>query len=105
MVITVKNPGGLTPKDLTGYSLRMHIRESIDSDTIIMELTNANARLLIRAPASAGVIDLLVSAADTALLPCNNDFQSWVYDLEIYKSDDTVRVMQGGVTVHPEVTR
>jgi hypothetical protein len=40
-----------------------------------------------------------------AALPCNNEFQSWVYDCEIHKSDDVVRVMEGSVNVKPEITR
>jgi hypothetical protein len=31
--------------------------------------------------------------------------QTWVYDLEIYKTGDVIRVLQGQVIVYPEITR
>jgi hypothetical protein len=104
-VMRVFESDGTTPKDLTDYSVRMHIRESVESDDTILELTTTNARLVKRNPATAGIVDLLVTAEVMAALPCNNEFQSWVYDCEIHKSDDVVRVMEGSVNVKPEITR
>jgi hypothetical protein len=114
-VMRVFESDGTTPKDLTDYSVRMHIRESVESDDTILELTTTNARLVKRNPATAGIVDLLVDATTMvdllvtaevmAALPCNNEFQSWVYDCEIHKSDDVVRVMEGSVNVKPEITR
>jgi hypothetical protein len=105
LVITVMESDGETPKDLSTYSARMHVREEVGSDATIIELTTTNGRLSVRAPASGGVLDLEVSPTDTAALPCDHEVQTWVYDLEIYKTGDVIRVLQGQVIVYPEITR
>lgn len=95
-----------TPLNLTGYTARMHVRESVESETLILDLTTENDGLEI--DPLAGEIAGDVSAVDTADLPLNFEPQTWVYDLEIV-SDAIVpvvtRVMQGNISASPEVTR
>jgi hypothetical protein len=70
-------------------------------------LTTENSGISITA--ATGIVDLLISAADTAALDTDFDVAQWTYDLEIY--NDTVspvyveRIAEGAVVVFPEVTR
>lgn len=90
-----------TAIDLTGATVRMHVRSTIsDADTLI-ELTEANGRATVT-DAENGEVTLLISATDTAAL----SFSKAVYDLEIEYHDGTVdRVLAGTVTLSKEVTR
>lgn len=93
------------PIDLTDYTARMQIRETVESATFVLELTTENGRLTI--DELAGEIAVLVDADDTSAieLPLGEPGQ-WVYDLEIIDSSDVVtRVLQGAVVMHAEVTR
>lgn len=86
--------------DLTGYSARMQLRANVLSESVLLELTNANARITITP--LAGTLDLLVSAADTGSMT----YTKAVYDLEIESAGGEVtRVLQGSVTVSRQVTR
>ena len=103
----VTQPDEVTAVNLTGYKARMQIRESLDNDTVLLELTTENGG--ITTTSADGYVDLTVSAEDTAALDTDFDVAQWVYDLEIY--DDTVspvyveRIAEGTVVVFPEVTR
>ena len=82
--------------NLTGYSGRMQMRSTHDSDTIILSFT------VIVSNASAGQLTATASATTTASITPG----IYVYDLEIESSAGTVtRLMQGNITVTPEVTR
>lgn len=98
------DPTGNTyePFVLTGYSARMQVRRTIDSDTFLLSLTTQNGALIIN-PVAGDVnkISINVSAASTASVTT-----SGVYDLEIISTDSIVsRVLQGSFTLSPEVTR
>lgn len=87
--------------DLSGATVRMHIRATVTATATLLELTEANGRALVT-DAAAGEITLLISATDTALLT----FTTAVYDLEIeYLTGVVDRVLYGGVTLSLEVTR
>jgi len=91
-----------TPVDLTGYTARMHIRDSVDDAATLLELTTENSRIVL--DGSAGTIQLSISATDTAAI----SFTQGVYDLELVDTGDTgevTRLTYGGVEVRPEVTR
>lgn len=93
---------GSTPVDITGYTARMHIRDSIDAAATLLELTTENARITLGD--TAGTIQLSIAATDTAALA----FTSGVYDLELVDTGgagDVTRLTYGGVEVRPEVTR
>lgn len=91
---------GVTPRDLTGYTARMQVRDSYDAVSFHVELTTENGRIAIT-PAE-GKVALTISATDTAAL----DFSAGVYDLELVDVSGVVtRLMEGGVAFSPEVTR
>ena len=89
-----------TPVDLTNYTARMQVRKKVKSSTTEIELTTANGRISLGT--TNGTITLTISATDTASL----DFTCAVYDLELESQTSVVtRVLEGSVTLHPEVTR
>lgn len=104
-ILALKDSAGVA-QNLTGYTARMQIRESLDATTPVLELTTENGRLTITP--LTGQIAILVPATVMAALDLDFETQSWVYDLEIVSSDVTplvTRIMQGAVIVVPEVTR
>ncbi len=85
---------------LTGYTARMQIRPTVDSITVLLELTVANGRISVNA--IAGQLTLAIANADTAAVT----WRSGVYDLEIVSGGGVVtRIMQGNATLSLEVTR
>lgn len=85
------------PVSLVGYSARMHIRPSVTSAEIILELSTFNGRIVL---GSSGIIDLILMPAETSAL------KAGVYDLELTDSTGRVtRLVEGKVNVSPEVTR
>jgi hypothetical protein len=83
--------------NLTGYSARMQMRSTHDSASIALTFTAA-----IASPATAGKINLGATATATAAV----EEGIYVYDLEIESSAGSVtRILEGTVTVTPEVTR
>lgn len=98
--ITVYNPDGVTPVDLTGYTARMQAREKIDDDDPFLELTTANSRITIDGP--AGLVTLIFPAATTAALTKYSGF----YDLELVNGAGKVeRLIYGTFVIRREVTR
>lgn len=87
------------PWDFTGHTARMQVRRTIDSSTVLISLTTENGRITLGGV--TGVIELNISATDTAALT-----SSGVYDIEIVDSSGFVsRIMQGNFTLSQEVTR
>ena len=95
--------------DLSGFTARMHIRRTIDSETPMITLTTENGRIAINpniagTPTKNNEIALSITAADTTAIL--TDSTSGVYDLEIISAGGTVsKVIRGDVTLIPEVTR
>ena len=88
------------PVNLTGFTARMQIRETVESTTIIKSLTTENGGITLGG--AAGTIALLITATDTAALTVD----SAVYDLEIASAGGVVtEVMSGIVLLGDEVTR
>lgn len=85
-----------TPVDLTGYTARMMIRSG--AGVLLIELTTENGRIALNA--DPGRIDLYISALDTEALIGTTG----VYDLELVLGLEVVRLVQGDVTLSPEVT-
>lgn len=99
MSVTYKDPAG-APIDISGYLARMMVRKKINSPgSPLISLTDASG---ITITGVDGKLDLLIPAADTALLPEGD----WRYDLEIESPGGIVtRLMEGRAEVVGEVTR
>lgn len=92
---------GVTPVNLTGCTAKMQIRATVESPTVILELTTENTRITITP--LAGKISFLISATDTTNL---KEIKNAAYDLEIYHPNGYVtRLSQGTVNISPETTR
>ena len=92
--ITVQDSG--SAMNLTGYTPRMQMRSTHDSSTIALTFT-ATVSNAAQGKISLTATDTLTSAVEEGI---------YVYDLEIESGGGTVtRLMEGSVTVTPEVTR
>lgn len=95
--ITYTDSAG-TAINLTGYTARMMVRQSFQSE-VIHTLTTENGGITITGV--TGEIDLLITATDTdAFNPIIG-----VYDLEIISGAEVDRIMQGQVYITENVTR
>jgi hypothetical protein len=93
--VTVKEDG--SPRDLTGYNARAQMRPTRTSSTLTATFT-----CTISDP-TTGLILMELTPATTAAIAEGR----YYYDLEIYTNADGIvtRLLQGEVTVSPEVTR
>ena len=92
--ITVQESG--SAMNLTGYTGRMQMRSTHDASTIALTFTVAVSN------AAQGKLQLTSTATQTASVQEG----MYVYDLEIESGGAVVtRLMEGNVTVTPEVTR
>jgi uncharacterized membrane protein YfhO len=80
-------------KDLTNYTVTSQIRKSYDAATKT-DFTTAKVD-------ATGQVTISLTAAETAALKSGR----YVYDIEIASSSETLRVLEGIVTVTPNVTR
>lgn len=88
------------PINLTGYTARMQVRHKINDPTALLSLTTENSGIALGG--AAGTINIVATAALTTTLT----EKSGVYDLELVASNGVVtRLLQGVVTISPEVTR
>jgi hypothetical protein len=89
-----------SPRDLTGYTAKMQIKDVIGGTTLY-ELTTENGRIIIDGPNARISMEIL----DT--VTSGFTWTHGVYDLEISSPEATptvTRLVQGSVTVTPEVT-
>jgi hypothetical protein len=80
-------------KDLTDYTVSSQIRKSYYTNTYT-DFTTAKVDL-------TGEITLSLTPTQTSALKAGR----YVYDVEISSDEETVRIIEGIVTVTPEVTR
>lgn len=91
-------------QDLTGYTANAQIRPSKTSDTLILDLTEANGRIVMDKP--NGIITLSLDSDVTT----NLDFDSAMWDMEIIQNLPSGppfvrRILEGRVILSKEVTR
>jgi hypothetical protein len=80
-------------KDLTSYTVSSQMRKSYYSNTYT-SFTTAKTNL-------TGELTISLTAEQTSSLKAGR----YVYDIELSSSAETLRVLEGIVTVTPEVTR
>lgn len=89
-----------TPIPITGYTAQMQIRETLESTTIIHELTTANNGIIID-PVNF-TISMNISAAVTGTF----DFDAAVYSMELTDNQGSViPFLTGSISLVKEVTR
>lgn len=92
--VLVKNDDG-SAFDLTDYSVAAQIRKSYSSSTAV-DFTASVAD-----PATAGQINLSLTATQTGTL----EEGRYVYDVEVTSGVTVTRVIEGLVTISPQVTK
>jgi len=85
--------------DLSSHTARMQVRSSYAAETALLDITSGGGNITL---ASNGVIAVTVASSVTAALAAPD---TGVYDLEIILSGVVTRLLQGSVTITPEVTR
>jgi hypothetical protein len=85
--------------DISGMSFRGQIRRSHEDATVLATL--AFTKL------DAHTVSVHLTPAVTTALPATEDGEYWVHDIEAHTALDefVMRVLEGRVTVTPEVTR
>lgn len=87
------------PLDLSsGYTAAMQIRESYDSTSTLLSLTNTNGITLGQNNPN---IRIAIGPATTAAM----DFDNAFYDLELTSTSSTVKVIRGTVKLIREITK
>lgn len=93
-----KDSGG-TAINLTGYTAALQIRDTYADSTTDLALTSTSG---ITITGATGTLAVRATATQTAAIAAGN----YVYDLEITSSGAIVtRLVQGKITVSPQVTR
>jgi hypothetical protein len=97
----LSDPSGETflPWDLAGFTARMQIRRLIEDTNYMIELTTENSGIELES-AEMGEIRLIMTPTQTAALATDG-----VYDLELVDGAEVNKVISGGFTLIPEVTR
>lgn len=89
-----------TPIDITGHTARMQIRKTVKSTDVLASATTENGKIVLGG--ETGTIDVTIPNSETSDL----SIKCGVYDLELESDSGIVtRLIQGSVTVSPEVTR
>lgn len=91
------DPNG-NPIDLTGCTAKMQLRLQYGDPTAALTLTTGGGGIVIDGP--TGTIN--ITATDEQTLVLEPTF--YVYDLDIIDGSVITRLVQGQVTVRPEVT-
>lgn len=85
-------------KDLSGYTARMQFRLSHSSQVVELSATTENSKLEI----VGSTVKIKLTEADTAALK----YLKYVYDIELVDPLYVpMRLVEGTVTLRPEVTR
>lgn len=89
------------PRDLTEYSLRMQVRPSAGSATLYFDANEDNNKLVKVTP-EEGIFALYISPADSS----GWAWRRGVYDIELEHVPSGIvhRLLEGAITVSPEVT-
>ncbi len=85
-----------TPVNLTGYTARLKVRRRPSSTPTLLELTHSSG---ITLGGAAGTIAIVLTAAQTALLPVDAEL---FYDLDLIDgSSRPHRIVRGSITCKP----
>lgn len=88
------------PVDLTGCTARTHIRASLESPAVLLNLTTENGGIVLGG--AAGTIEHVITRTQTEGVA----WRDAVYDTKLtYPNGKTRRIMHGSVSLSPGVTR
>lgn len=84
--------------DLTSYTAAMQVRESYNSGTALVSLTNGSG---ITLGGTAGTVGVVISSTASAAIAAG----AYSYDLEINSGGVVTRLLEGSFVVTGNVTR
>lgn len=90
--ITLENPDG-SAKDLSLYTVTAQMRKSF--------YTSSKVDFTVDTVDETGELTISLTATQTQAIKAGR----YVYDIEAASSDETLRLLEGIITVTPEVTR
>lgn len=91
--MTLENDDG-TPMNLSGFTVHSQFRKSYDSTTGYDFVTNINS-------ATTGKFTLSLSGITSSTIKSGR----YLYDVEIYNNVSKTRVVEGVITLNPEITK
>ena len=95
--LVYNDPQG-APINLTGYTAKMQVRRKFDSATAVLTLSTSNGGISITG--NTGTINLIATDEQTGVI----EGGLYVYDLELENGGAITRLIQGQVTISPQVT-
>ena len=100
MNITWQNSDG-TPVNLTGYTAKMQVRYKYSDAAALATFTTSDSTITL-----GGALGT-IAVSGMAALPGLTEQKSGVYDLELTETatSKVTRLLQGAVTLSPEVTK
>ena len=96
---TKDQENNIVPVDLSGYTAKAQFRETYDSPEPFFDLSTENGGITLGS--TLGTITLVISASASSQVTANTG----VWDIELYSGDYAIRLLEGRVTLTPEVTR
>lgn len=86
---------------LQGYSAAMQLKKSVEDENAVLTLTTSNGKLMLEE--NIGYITAYFPNEETSKLEPGD----YVYDLEIQLQEENkiYRILEGTITVSPEVTK
>lgn len=87
------------PMDLSSYSARMQIRETVDSTTVLHESTTQNGEITVNNTGKFIQVTMLGNVTQTF------DFATAVYSMELYNGNNVIPFLTGNITLVKEITR
>lgn len=82
---------------LPGTTFRMHVRERMDSESVLLDLSSENGAFVL----AGDTVYLKIRGALTSPISARKG----VYDIEMYQAGEPKRILGGPVVFTPEVTR
>lgn len=93
------DPDSFAGWDLSGYSCRMQVRQSAESEDALLSLSDGNG---ITLGTGTDNIHIVVAASAVAGLPVGK----WVHEVELtYPSGKVIGLLEGSFRVYPEIVR
>ena len=88
------------PHNLTGYTAKMQVRSSAESDIVLLELSTTNGYIVLGG--TAGTITLTVPAANMSIISAGQ----YEYDLELVSPNgQKTTIVEGNFKIKAQVTR
>jgi hypothetical protein len=96
------------PVDLTGFTAALQARDSLEEETVVIDLTTENGGIILLSPESAGGYAVSIPPSITEGKCPDHAKRTLVYDLFFYAPsglDDAGLQQKGKIVINPAVTR